>query len=767
GQTRTVTKDPQGHIASIVDAANQLSTYSYYPDGTLKSITDPQGHAFLTAADLYGRKISTDDPDLGQTSYVVNSFGETVSQTDAKNVTTITTYDALGRTTQQTAPNDNVTWTYDNPQKGTVSSENRNNYAKTYTYDAQSRLTGRTHTYPGGIAPQTFTWTYDQYGNPNSMTYPNGFALNFERRGTGELRRVKNAQLSTQVFWEARNINDWGEVYLYRNLHGKLTTRYFDTKNGRTTRIYTPGIQDLRLQYDPFGNLTQRLDHLNNATENLTYDNLNRILATHVVGQSPVVHTYDVTGNLTYRSDVGCYEYPTGRTRKHAVSQLKDAQGNPIRTFSYDANGNMTDNGNVQLLYSVANQPYEISRNQDEIQLNYDAQGQRAHLSCTLSNGTNYDQWRFGDEYEIIRDNVTGQETMINSIVVKGQAVVTRHQVSGQSTVHWRVNHFDHLGSLQTITDENENLIETNSYNSWGERRNGTTWAPDPNASSVSDKGYTAHRHLEIGDFIHMQGRVYDPTIGRMMQADPFVTDPSDPLDLNRYSYVRNNPLRYTDPSGFNWLDGLADIAAGWGSASFDSPVGDISPADLHTSTGVTSTNAAANAAHACTPGGFVLGIGPIFDDPHDASWMMTVDEAMAHAPPSAEERPTSGVAGWLWDNGGAVGKGIVGIAIGLTWGNNTTKSIATGMGWNDEQGKRAFWGGGVSPEDAQRYAAEAGAITLSDTWAGKFRDFYAETAGPYTPDMMWAVDRAASGLYAATTVNRGIGFVGPNNHPA
>ncbi|MEJ2045375.1 MAG: RHS repeat-associated core domain-containing protein, partial [Reinekea sp.] len=52
-------------------------------------------------------------------------------------------------------------------------------------------------------------------------------------------------------------------------------------------------------------------------------------------------------------------------------------------------------------------------------------------------------------------------------------------------------------------------------------------------------------------DLIHMQGRVYDPTIGRFLQADPFVQAPGQILSYNRYAYVWNNPLTATDPSGF------------------------------------------------------------------------------------------------------------------------------------------------------------------------------------------------------------------------
>jgi RHS repeat-associated protein len=56
----------------------------------------------------------------------------------------------------------------------------------------------------------------------------------------------------------------------------------------------------------------------------------------------------------------------------------------------------------------------------------------------------------------------------------------------------------------------------------------------------------------EVG-IIHMNGRIYDPKLGRFLQADPFIQDAFDTQLYNRYSYTRNNPLNATDPSGYFW----------------------------------------------------------------------------------------------------------------------------------------------------------------------------------------------------------------------
>jgi RHS repeat-associated protein len=79
-----------------------------------------------------------------------------------------------------------------------------------------------------------------------------------------------------------------------------------------------------------------------------------------------------------------------------------------------------------------------------------------------------------------------------------------------------------------------------------------------------------------VNDFevIHMGGRTYNPVLGRFMQADPFIQSPTNLQSYNRYSYVLNNPMSYTDPSGYffkklgnlikdNWRT-LASIAVGY-----------------------------------------------------------------------------------------------------------------------------------------------------------------------------------------------------------
>ncbi len=79
-------------------------------------------------------------------------------------------------------------------------------------------------------------------------------------------------------------------------------------------------------------------------------------------------------------------------------------------------------------------------------------------------------------------------------------------------------------------------------------------------------RGYTGHEHLREFDLINMNGRMYDPTMGRMLAPDNFVQDPYNTQSYNRYAYVFNSPLSYTDPSGeiAGWIVSLISTAASY-----------------------------------------------------------------------------------------------------------------------------------------------------------------------------------------------------------
>ena len=113
----------------------------------------------------------------------------------------------------------------------------------------------------------------------------------------------------------------------------------------------------------------------------------------------------------------------------------------------------------------------------------------------------------------------------------------------------------DHLGSISVLTDENGLVVERLSFDAWGKRRNpnGTDDATG-SITSQTTRGFTGEEELSVGSLVHLNGRVYDALLARFTSADPTVTDPMNMQGWNRYSYVGNDPLAFTDPNGFSWL---------------------------------------------------------------------------------------------------------------------------------------------------------------------------------------------------------------------
>ncbi|WKD51028.1 RHS repeat-associated core domain-containing protein [Microbulbifer spongiae] len=128
--------------------------------------------------------------------------------------------------------------------------------------------------------------------------------------------------------------------------------------------------------------------------------------------------------------------------------------------------------------------------------------------------------------------------------------------------------HRDHLGSVEKITDADGNLLTGATgrfaYDPFGARRE-PDWSGTLGAQLLTDllasqglstkRGFTNHEHLDRTGLIHMNGRIYDPALGRFLSPDPFVQAPNNSQSWNRYSYVFNNPLSLTDPSGYLPMD--------------------------------------------------------------------------------------------------------------------------------------------------------------------------------------------------------------------
>ena len=101
------------------------------------------------------------------------------------------------------------------------------------------------------------------------------------------------------------------------------------------------------------------------------------------------------------------------------------------------------------------------------------------------------------------------------------------------------------------LTDEDGNIAERRHFDPWGQPIKVEDGAGKVlQGLTLLNRGFTGHEHLQTVGLIHMNGRLYDPALHRFLQPDNYVQDPFNTQNFNRYGYVLNNPLLYTDPTG-------------------------------------------------------------------------------------------------------------------------------------------------------------------------------------------------------------------------
>jgi RHS repeat-associated protein len=197
--------------------------------------------------------------------------------------------------------------------------------------------------------------------------------------------------------------------------------------------------------------------------------------------------------------------------------------------------------------YNSYDKAVSISEGNKQLQITYGHHRQRITQQYTQGSTTIAKLWAGACEY-IIQN---GQQKTL-TYLSGPEGVFALHVKNPNGTENIRYIHKDHLGSWNTITDENGNLLQELSFDPWGSRRNPTTWRAFTGTppAPLFDRGFTGHEHLFGFSLVNMNGRIYDPLVSRMLSPDNFIQAPNFSQSFNRYSYVWNNPLVYTDPSG-------------------------------------------------------------------------------------------------------------------------------------------------------------------------------------------------------------------------
>lgn len=589
----TTVVNTQGQKVSVTDAAGTVTSYTYDPFGSLLT-TNAGGVVTSMAYNLRGFKTSMNDPDMGVWSYQYSALGELKQQTDAKLQVTTMSYDLLGRLINRSEPSLISNWYYDTYKGGGVciggkgklcQVESNNGYNRTYSYDTLGRQTEVAYTIDDLLNPYRITTTYGVAGDilcPNSqgkvctVTYPaatvagvtSRFAVRNEYNGAGYLAKIWRHDLAlTKPYWTGTAMNADGSFTgdsMGTSAADLTTVRDFDPLTGRLKAIKSglagaTAAQFNRYVYDHLGNVTERHDDNMNVHETFTLDALSRLTQTVMTGTTAQTKTYgyDALGNLNYKSDLGTLTY--GGPRPHAVTSITGnaagvLDGVTNGTYSYDANGNMASSVQVNrtFTYTSFNLPSRIFNQNSNTNFIYDADHNR--VSESYVNGTiiyvNPGNVTFFERHKNF--NQGGYDIYRFFVhTPSGTTILFRRQSNnGAQTLNFQLK--DNLGSTVADVDSAGNVVTRYSFDAFGKVRN-------PNGSatggtvSQSRRGFTGHEHVLVGTsgLIHMNGRVYDSTSGRFTQADPQVQFAGFSQSYNRYSYTLNNPLSYTDPTGF------------------------------------------------------------------------------------------------------------------------------------------------------------------------------------------------------------------------
>lgn len=604
-----------GNLTLLTDASSNTTSMSYDDIGRKLSMDDMDKGTWTYAYNNFGDQICQEDAN-GQVIWNTYDFrGRLIERNDYEEnrsgVCTSTTQ------TQPTTDDGTTLWEYDQATDGlgqlndvaTLSnaSDTTADYAKSMTFDSLGRLS-QTVTEIEGLSDDNWEkTTYDQYGRTfqvfdaarNSDSYTGSAANGTEYRynSYGYLDQIVDAvrdewDVPRSIYYDVQTMDARGNVTAAE--YGELmdVTSSYEADTGYLAWLAgsdgTTTYQNYDLDWDEVGNLNYRRNMtgttggsgtaITNENETFVYDGMNR-LKTNSVNGTTVTLAYNPIGNITSKSDFGGgYTYGTKPAActsvtgavtpgPHAVSVANSI------SYCYDANGNMIKDTNRTLSYTAYDMVASIDNGSYTTTFEYGPD--RGRYMREDDDGTNSTTTYYvGGVEKIYNDDGTIEwKRNIAGIGQITQVVNGSGTIQSESTA-WFLK--DHLGSITHIVNTTSGgavaSVDEMAFDPWGKRRTPTDWKTalasltsfymtgGSSGSFTTTKGFTGHEMLDEVGIIHMNGRIFDASLARFTQADPFIQAPFLTASHNRYSYTWNNPLNATDPSGYI----CEDITQAW-----------------------------------------------------------------------------------------------------------------------------------------------------------------------------------------------------------
>ncbi len=477
-------------------------------------------------------------------------------------------------------------------------------YEDTFTYDYRGRVTNQVREIDGRFydmtvanfddidRPTMVNYDYHPLGATDEsvlMTYDRQFEEGLAIQGIPPKALVNS--LTHNLRGQLTRLNRPGDVqdtqYTYYGAakdaadglpgagNSSYRLRYAHTGEEVDVQRTAVDLMHFSYDYDVVGNISAIYLLDNDYAvdwQHFSYDHLNR-LQTGLGGNSDGcasglcydhTHVYSATGNIANINRAGQvseYDYanwhanctsPPAQALPHAVKQIGAND-----YYCYDGNGNMIKrhdgSGDYLQEFDVENRLVKVTdtSSNEVTQFYYDANGQR--LLTVEPDGT-----KIYYPFPGYEEEVDGTTTIQRSTYfLAGQAIATR--ISGDPDADRNglfFIHSDHLGSASVMSygaGHNSGTTGAMVPGSLSRYLPFGDWRAEPTAD-LTDIGFTGHKSNNVGSndigLIYMNARFYVPYIYRMLTPDSIVPDPTNPQSYNRYSYVNNRPLNFTDPSG-------------------------------------------------------------------------------------------------------------------------------------------------------------------------------------------------------------------------
>ncbi len=361
-------------------------------------------------------------------------------------------------------------------------------------------------------------------------------------RAASALRKEENVAYLQRI-WLGESREEWGEDAPGSSLKADAAPETLDTDLTWTTGTYL---------YDGSGNIKQI------GTDTYRYDTLGRLTHAVVKGITET-YQYDSFGNLIAKS-------VNGQARAIPV----DSSSNRLQGEAYDAAGNVTtQSGQPRYHYDSLSMVDRWERPpSNRKRYIYGPDDER--IGVVLQEGS-FSRWKIRDfSGKVLRefkaDDTQGYWEWIEDYAyADGRLLAAERESYYGGKRHF---HTDQLGSVRMITDQSRKRIAVHDYSAFGVEQ--TDAAQGYNRYAGAGGGgdfraepmkFTSHERDQHGwlnvdnddSLDYMHARYYDPNLGRFLSVDPSMDikkNLPEPQRWNRYAYVTNNPLRYTDPDG-------------------------------------------------------------------------------------------------------------------------------------------------------------------------------------------------------------------------